>query len=158
MYTELNHVNDKMAVSVKLDTACENGGFVKISGLADCKIGNFDLGGEALKGVALTDNFGDVYCIIATDYHRYDERILSGDIPKHEKGELVRGYLLEKGNRVTIEKALVTGDDIAVGDVLVPTTSGTTLAKSKGTEKNAVAQVIEIRKYMKRDCYKIMFI
>ena len=29
MYTVLNHVNDKMAVSVKLDVDCENGGFVK---------------------------------------------------------------------------------------------------------------------------------
>lgn len=157
MYTELNHVNDKMAVSVKLDVDCENGGFVKISGLAECKVGNFDLGGEALKGVALTDDFGDVYCLIASDYHRYDERVLSGDIPKHKKGELVRGYLLEKGNRVTIEKALVD-DEVAVGDVLVPTATGTTLAKAKGTEKNAIAQVIEVRKYMKKDCYKIMFI
>lgn len=157
MYTELNHVNDKMAVSVKLDVDCENGGFVKISGLADCKVGNFDLGGEALKGVALTDGFGDVYCLIASDYHRYDERVLSGDIPKHKSGELVRGYLLEKGNRVTIEKALV-GGEVAVGDVLVPADAGTTLAKAKGTEKNAIAQVIEVRKYMKKDCYKIMFI
>ena len=157
MYTELNHVNDKMAVSVKLDVDCENGGFVKISGLADCKVGNFDLGGEALKGVALTDGFGDVYCLIASDYHRYDERVLSGDIPKHKSGELVRGYLLEKGNRVTIEKALVDGE-VAVGDVLVPADAGTTLAKAEGTEKNAIAQVIEVRKYMKKDCYKIMFI
>ena len=73
------------------------------------------------------------------------------------KGELVRGYLLEKGNRVTIEKALVSGE-VAVGDVLVPTATGTTLAKAEGTEKNAIAQVIEVRKYMKKDCYKIMFI
>ena len=157
MYTELNHVNDKMAVSVKLDVDCENGGFVKISGLADCKVGNFDLGGEALKGVNLTDNFGDVYCIIAGDHHRYESSVLSGDIPKHKAGELVRGYLLEKGNRVTIEKELVSGE-VAVGDVLVPTATGTTLAKAEGTEKNAIAQVIEVRKYMKKDCYKIMFI
>ena len=157
MYTELNHVNDKMAVSVKLDVDCENGGFVKIKGLADCKVGGFDLGGEALKGVALTDGFGDVYCLIASDYHRYEGKVLSGDIPKHKTGELVRGYLLEKGNRVTIEKALVDGE-IAVGDVLVPATGATTLAKAEGTEKNAIAQVIEVRKYMKKDCYKIMFI
>lgn len=158
MYTELNHVNDKMGVSVKLAVDCENGGFVKISGLADCKVGSFDLGGEALKGVALTDGFGDVYCLIASDYHRYDSTVLSGDIPKHKTGELVRGYLLEKGNRVTIEKALVTGESIAVGDVLVPAVGGTGLAKAEGTEKNAIAQVIEVRKYMKKDCYKIMFI
>lgn len=157
MYVELNHVNPNMAVSVKLGVDCEDGGIVKIEGLADCMFGKIDLGEEALAGGNLTDDFGDMYALIATDYHRYDERILSGDVPQHKAGELVRGYLFEVGQRVTIEKALIDGN-VEAGDVLVPVVGSTKLKKATGTEKNAVAKVLKNRKYMGRDAVKIIML
>lgn len=157
MYVELNHVNPNMAVSVKLGVDCEDGGILKVDGLADCTFGKIDLGEEALAGVNLTDEFGDMYVLIATDNHRYDERILSGDVPQHKVGDLVRGYLFEVGQRVTIEKALIDGD-VEAGDVLVPKAGTTQLTKATGTEKNAVAKVLKLRKYMGRDCVKIIML
>lgn len=157
MYVELNHVDDKMAVSVKLGVDCEDGGIVKIDKLADCKFGKLDLGEEALAGVSLTDEVGDMYALIATDNHRYDERVLSGDVPKHKTGDLVRGYLFHTGQRVTIEKALFDGE-ITEGDVLVPVTGDTKLKKAEGTEKNVIAKVLKTRKYMGKDAVKIIML
>lgn len=157
MYTVLNYVDPNMAVSVKLDVECEDGGTIKIDGLADCKHGTYDISGEALKGVSLTDAKGDLYCLIASDYHRYDERVLSGDIPKHEVGELVRGYLYHRGQRVTVEKALFDGAVVA-GDLLVPVAGTTKLKKDDGAGVNAVAKVLEVKKYMGRDVVKMIML
>ena len=90
-------------------------------------------------------------------YHRYDERVLSGDIPKHEVGELVRGYLYHRGQRVTVEKALFDGAVVA-GDLLVPVAGTTKLKKDGGAGVNAVAKVLEVKKYMGRDVVKMIML
>ena len=157
MYIELLNVDDKMARSFVCTEPVENGSIAKIKGLAKLKKAGVDLSGEVYEVEQLTDDAGELFVIIAPDYHRYDERILSGDVPQIKANEVVRGYLLHKGAVIRIQ-AENANEVLNVGDKVSPKATSYKLAKTVGTEKNILGKVIAKEKYCGKDSYVIAFI
>ena len=161
MYIELITVDDNMARSFTCAEEVQNGGFVKVKGLAKLSKYGVNLGGEAYETVKLTDAIGDEFAIVAPEDHRYDERLIPGDVPDVKANELFRGYLLHRGQEVRVEKANVDGE-VAVGDLLSPKAGSYQLTKAVttgdvGVNVNVVGKILEIGKYQGKDTYVIKF-
>lgn len=159
MYIELLNVDDKMARSFVCAEAVENGSFAKIKGLAKQTKAGVDLSGEVYEVEQLTDDAGELFVVIAPDYHRYDERILSGDVPQIKAKEVVRGYILHKGAVIRVQADNIDEvESVNVGDKLSPKAASYKLAKTAGTEKNILGKVIAKEKYCGKDSLVIAFI
>lgn len=159
MYIELLNVDDKMARSFVCNEPVENGSFAKIKGLAKLVKAGVDLSGEVYEVEKLTDEAGELFVVIAPDYHRYDERILSGDVPQIKAKEVVRGYILHKGAVIRVQADNIdTPTSVNVGDKLSPKASTYKLAKTVSNEKNILGRVIAKEKYCGKDSYVIAFI
>lgn len=157
MYIELITVDDKMARSFTCAEEVQNGGFVKVKGLATLSKYGVSLGGEAYETVKLTDAVGDEFAIVAPEDHRYDERLLPGDVPNVKANDLFRGYLLHKGQEVRVEKGNIDGV-VVVGDLLVPKANTYQLTKALADSKNVVGKVLEIGKYCGKDTIVVKFL
>lgn len=157
MYIELLNVDDKMARSFVCNEPVENGSFAKIKGLAKLSKAGVDLSGEVYEVEKLTDDAGELFVIIAPDYHRYDERLLSGDVPQVKAKEVVRGYILHKGAVIRVQ-AENASEELAVGDKVSPKDATYKIAKTTGTEKNILGKIIAKEKYCGKDSYVIAFI
>lgn len=159
MYIELLNVDDKMARSFACNEALENGSFAKVKGLAKQTKAGVNLSGEVYEVEKLTDDAGELFVIIAPDNHRYDESLLSGDVPQIKPKEVVRGYLLHKGAVIRVQSDNI--EEVAsvnVGDKLSPKAESYKLAKSAGQEKNILGKVIAKEKYCGKDSCVIAFI
>lgn len=173
MYLELQTVNDDYARSIVCDAEVNNGGIVKVSGLADKTIAGVKVGRETFKGVDLTDELGDLYAVVAPDVTRDQRYSLHGKteddmtIPADEES---RCYLFHTGMRLRVEKGIISGT-VAVGDKLAPKANSKQLQKAVARtytvessnvkvagSLNVVAEVISVCKYKGRDCYEILFV
>ena len=109
--------------------ALENGLFLELKGLADDY--------EAYKvGLAGATNTNTVV-LHASVETMYDERKLMQDFVL-EDGAIGRGFILEKGDIVTIAESVVSGT-VNVGDKVKYTTGGLLI---KTTDGSAVAEVL----------------
>lgn len=150
-YLRLDNVNDKMARTFR--TGAEvlvNGNFVNVGVLE-----NNNLGRDTYAIAKLTDVAGDAYAFIAHDGHTYDPAS-NGDISV-PANSLTRGYLLSRGDVITIQKDLVA-NAVVVGDKLAPNVGGHKLAKAVAASVNVIAVVDAIEKYAGVDCYVIRFL
>ena len=166
MILELTTINDKKARSFVCAEAIENGAFAQIKGLAPASmIGRFGIGGEgeAFEVEALTDDATNLFVIAAPDlpekYRYKDEyRYNFCDYDAIPAKELFRGYILSKGDRVKVEKAIITGS-VNDGDILTVNEGTNTLKKHEtGTSKTAVARVLATCKLAGKDAYDIIFL
>lgn len=165
MYLELQTVNDDYARSIVCDAEVNNGGMVKVRGLADKSIAGVKVGRETFKGVNLTDTLGDLYAVVAPDVTQEQRYTLHGKIeddmtvPANEES---RCYLFHRGMRLRVEKGIIAGT-VAEGDKLAPKANSfqlqkATLTGESGVSVNVVAEVISVCKYRGRDCYEILFV
>ena len=165
MYLELQTVNDDYARSIVCDTEVNNGGIVKVSGLADKSIAGVKVGRETFKGVNLTDEKGDLYAVVAPDVTQDQRYSLHGKIeddmtvPANEES---RCYLFHSGMRLRVEKGIIAGT-VAEGDKLAPKANSfqlqkATLTGETGVSVNVLAKLLKVFKYRGRDCYEILFV
>ena len=151
-YLRLDDVNHNMARTFEAGAEIlGNGSFVKVGNLK-----NSNDGRDIYAVAELSDVAGASYAFIAHDGHRYQAVEDEADI-EVKPGELTRGYLLSRGDVITIEKAMVTGN-VVVGDLLAPGASGYKLKKAEGASVNKIAVVELVEKFNGRDCYVIRFL
>lgn len=162
MYLKIKRRLADYAVSVIVDTQVDNGGLVKIDGMATKAIAGVDVSGEAFKGAVLTDAVGDLFAVVAPDVTEDQRYTTVGKVEDDmvvPAGEASRAYLTHKGLVLTIEKGCVEGTAVAKGDLLAPKAGTNHYEKYvTSTHKNAVAQVLSVGKYRGRDVIEIVFI
>ena len=144
----LDRVDDGMARTlINKDAVMKQGYFCKIKGLVNpLEKSGVAVDGEALEAVALVDEANALFAIVAGDGHRYESATdyNFGDIADTKAGEAVRGYILHKGDVVTVESVMIDGvGSVNAGDKLAVKAGGYTLAKAAGTEKAVVAMVLK---------------
>lgn len=164
MFLELQTVNDSYAKSIVCDTEIENGGIVKVDGLASMSLVGVDLGGETFKGAKLTDELGDLYAVVAPDVTEAQRYTLFGKneddmvIPANEPS---RCYFFHTGMRLRVEKDIIAGN-IAEGDKLTVKAGSNQLQKAtlsgETPSVNVVARVLKVTNYKGRPCYEILFV
>lgn len=164
MYLELQTVMDDYARSIVCATETNNGGIVKLNGLADRSIAGVKVNGEMFKGVDLTDGLGDLYAVVAPDVTQAQRYSLQGKVEDDmtvPANEPTRCYLFHSGMRLRVEKDIIAGT-VVVGDKLAPKPGTKQLQKAvvtgeTGLSKNVVAEVIKVSTYKGRPCYEILF-
>ena len=161
MYQILTYVEDNFTKSAICSTELKNGEVVLVKGLADstlAKIGDIGVDGECYEVGDLEDDANKILAMVASDGHRYENETAYnfGDYANTPAGEPVRIYFLHKGMVVSIEKSLIA-DEVAKGDQLSPKADTHQLAKTAGTEKRIVGEVIGTSKLMGKDMVQILF-
>lgn len=165
MYLEIQTVNDDYARSIVCAEEVNNGGIVKVSGLATKTIAGVNVDRETFGGVKLTDEKGDLYAVVAPDVTQDQRYSLHGKIEDDmvvPANEVSRCFFFHTGMRLRVEKGIISGT-VAEGDKLAPKTSSNQLQKATltgdtGVSINVVAQVLKVCKYRGRDCYEILFV
>lgn len=161
MYLKIKRRLADYAVSVIVDAQVDNGGLVKIDGMAAKTIAGVDVSGEAFKGALLTDAVGDLYAVVAPDVTEDQRYTTFGKVEDDmvvPAGEPTRSYLTHKGFTLMIEKGCVEGTAVVEGDLLAPKAGTNHYEKYlTGTHKNALAQVLKVYKYRGRDVIDIIF-
>lgn len=165
MYLELQTVNDDYARSIVCAEEVNNGGIVKVSGLATKTIAGVSVDRETFAGVKLTDENGDLYAIVAPDVtqdQRYSLHGKTEDDMTVPANEISRSYFFHTGMRLRVEKDIIAGT-VVEGDKLAPKAGSfqlqkATLTGESGISVNVVAQVLKVCKYKGRDCYEILFV
>ena len=162
MYLKIKRRLADYAVSVITDAQVDNGGLVKIDGMAAKTIAGVDVSGEAFKGAVLTDAVGDLYAVVAPDVTEDQRYSLVGkteDDMVVPAGEPTRAYLTHKGLVLTIEKGCVEGTAVVKGDKLAPKAGTNHYEKYvELTHKNALAQVLKVYSYKGKEVIDIVFI
>lgn len=136
----LDRVNRPETISV-LNTVdnLENGAFVTVKELgANGQREVYKTG--ALLGAA-TETVAMVYADVVHHDERKDERDTIS-----MNGDVVRAYLLQRGEMYTIAKKHITGV-VAVNDILEPKKSTNTLTKVGEAPVKAIARVVELTNY-----------
>lgn len=150
------------AVSVITDAQVDNGGLVKIDGMAAKTIAGVDVSGEAFKGAVLTDAVGDLYAVVAPDVTEDQRYTTFGKVEDDmvvPAGEPTRAYLTHKGLVLTIEKGCVEGTAVVKGDLLAPKAGTNHYEKYvELTHKNALALVLKSYTSKGREVIDIVFI
>lgn len=162
MFLKIKRRLDDYAVSVITDAQVDNGGLVKIDGMAAKTIAGVDVSGEAFKGAVLTDAVVDLFAVVAPDVTEDQRYTTFGKVEDDmvvPAGEPTRAYLTHKGLVLTIEKGCVEGTAVVKGDLLAPKAGTNHYEKYvELTHKNALAQVLKVYSYKGREVIDIIFI
>lgn len=162
MYLKIKRRLADYAVSVINDAIVDNGGLVKIDGMAAKTIAGVDVSGEAFKGALLTDAVGDLFAVVAPDVTEDQRYTTVGKVEDDmtvPAGEPSRAYLTHKGLVLTIEKGCVEGTAVVKGDLLAPKAGTNHYEKYVSTtHKNALALVLKSYTSKGREVIDIVFI
>ena len=150
----LDKVNDKKVISVKVAKETQDGTFVAVKKV----LGEDALGREVYVAEDLTAGVAKGrIAMIAMDTHRYDElrdeRVGAEGIDKKAlQNDIVRAYILDAGDIVSIDDAELVGMDAGA---LLKAGAGKLVA---GTDADAIAMIIAKEKWCGVDVAVIQFL
>ena len=150
----LDKVNDKKVISVKVAKETQDGTFVAVKKV----LGEAVTGREVYVAEDLTAGVAKGrIAMIAMDTHRYDElrdeRVGAEGIDKKAlQNDIVRAYILDAGDIVSIDDAELVGMDAGA---LLKAGAGKLVA---GTDADAIAMIIAKEKWCGVDVAVIQFL
>ena len=150
----LDKVNDKKVISVKVAKETQDGTFVAVKKV----LGEAVTGREVYVAEDLTAGVAKGrIAMIAMDTHRYDElrdeRVGAEGIDKKAlQNDIVRAYILDAGDIVSIDDAELVGMDAGA---LLKAGAGKLVA---GTDGDAIAMIIAKEKWCGVDVAVIQFL
>ena len=150
----LDKVNDKKVISVKVAKETQDGTFVAVKKV----LGEAVTGREVYVAEDLTAGVAKGrIAMIAMDTHRYDElrdeRVGAEGIDKKAlQNDIVRAYILDAGDIVSIDDAELVGMDAGA---LLKAGAGKLVA---GTDTDAIAMIIAKEKWCGVDVAVIQFL